>query len=181
MRDILTDLEDAFTNGNAQLAMLGEFDFDAQTIYLWNGTGTITYNGNDYIGAGNLISVSPYQETQDLESQGLKFTLSGISSDILALALAEEYQGNPCRLYLAQIDTDNTVIEAYRLFTGIMDTIDISDNAETSKMTLSAENIMNLLNSTKVSRYSDEDQKSKYPLDEGFSLIAQNQDKVVSW
>lgn len=181
MRDLSTELEAAFTDGGAMVALLGEFEFESETLRLWTGYGQIVYNGNTYIGGGNLIAISPYQETQDLQAQGLRFSLSGITSDSLSLAFQEEYQGNPCRLYIATIDEDRTVISAYKFFTGIMDFIDVSDDGKESKLILSAENIMTQLKRVKVSRYTDEDQKSKYPTDQGLSLISQLQDKELVW
>lgn len=194
------------TPGNVAgiIALMAEFDFDSGTIGMWTGYGNITYNGVNYTGGGNLVGVSAYQETLDLEAQGLTFTLSGVPLDMISIAENEPYQGRRCRLYIALIDIESfiakeddtgvilteaggriklesTVNAIYPLFSGIMDVMDTQDSAETSTIQLSAENILTLLNRTKTRRYTDEDQKSRYPLDDGLSFVASLQDKDLVW
>jgi hypothetical protein len=204
MRDIPIGMQEAFQEGNTAVALLAEFEFSSGTLYMWSGYGSITWKGNTYLGGGNLISLSPYQETQDMQAQGLRFSLSGVPSDLLSIAFNDNYQGRPCRLYLvllnvldgyiqtedgsfilqedgSRIFLEDAALAGYRFFTGIMDTMDSSDDGKESRLVLSAENIMTLLKRTKVRRYTDEDQRSLYPDDLGLSLIAQLQDKEIVW
>lgn len=106
MRDLTPQMAAELEAQSLRPALLAEFEFDSETLYMWSGVGTLTWNGNDYIGGGNLVQVSTMQETQKLEAKGIICTLSGIPSDLIALALLERTRGRPFRLYLAAIDTE---------------------------------------------------------------------------
>lgn len=204
MRDLDADMATALTQGECTIALLADFEFESETIRMWTGIGELTYDGNTYQGGGNLVAVSPYQETQDLQAQGLKYSLSGVPSTLISIALQESYQGRICNLYLAiiPISNDNILTEdssyilledgsylllenaavlAYRLFSGIMDFMDISDDGQSSTIILSAENILTLLKRNKASRYTKEDQRARFPDDAGLDFISQLQDKEIVW
>ncbi len=188
-RDLPTEIADAIAAGGSVvgvIALLGEFRFDSGIIGMWTGYGNLEYNGVNYSGGGNLVNVSAYEETLDLQAKGLTLTLSGVSSDMIEIAENEPYQGRVFKLRLALVDINlspltSSVIASYPLFSGIMDVMDTQDNAENSIIQLSVENVLTLLSRTKTRRYTDQDQKSRYPDDEGLSFIAQLQDKSLVW
>lgn len=206
-RDLPTDLITALsTPGSVTgvVALMAEFRFDSGTIGMWTGLGTLEYNGVNYFGGGNLVNVSGYEETIDLQAKGMTLTLSGVASDLIEIAENEPYQGRVCKLYIALIDIESSlalegetglilledggriklessVNAIYPVFSGIMDVIDTQDGPNTSIIQLSLENVLTLLKRTKTRRYTDQDQKSRYPDDDGLSFIAALQDKSLVW
>jgi len=204
VRDLDSRMEAAFTDGSTTNALLAEFDFESETLYMWSGYGSLVYDGKTYLGGGNLINISPYQETQELQAQGLQFSLSGVPTTLISTALQESYQGRECRTYIAtvnlgdgalltgdggyilqengsKISLEAGVLSAYRYFTGLMDTIDISDDASESRIVLSAENILTILKRRKASYYTHEEQIALYPKDLGFVFVPSLQDKEIIW
>ena len=89
MRALTAEMAQEISLRNVKPVLLAELQFDSGTLYMWSGNGTLTWDGNDYIGGGNLISVSSMEETQNLEAKGIICTLSGIPTSLLALALLE--------------------------------------------------------------------------------------------
>lgn len=181
-RDLDAALVTEFTASSLRPVMLAEFAFDSGTVRLWNGIGDLTVGSDTYTGAGNLISVSEYQETSKIEAQGFTFTLSGISSSILSIALAENYQGRRCNLYICALDTAGVLVSSpYQIFSGRMDTMQINESGETCSVALSAENNMVILQRAKERRYTSEDQRALYPDDAGLDFVAGLQDKEIIW
>jgi len=76
---------------------------------------------------------------------------------------------------------NNLVDTPYRIFSGLMDVIEYIDNGETANIRLSVENILIIGQRQKISRYTNEDQRKKYPNDAGLSFINQLQDKEIVW
>jgi hypothetical protein len=215
VRDITADMVAEFESGAMYPVLMADLEFDSETLYMWSGLGTISWNGNDYIGGGNLISISTMEETQELQAKGIVCTLNGIPSSLIAAALLERTRGRPFRLYLGAFDTaagvdyllkdddasqllkdDGTsfllkaapeiipnqlIADPYRLFTGLMDVMEFSDNGQTAAIRLSVESSMLIGQRSKVFRYTAEDQKKKYPGDKGLDNINQLQDKQVVW
>lgn len=185
--------------------LLADFEFDSGTLRFWTGIGPLSLGGFEWTGGGNLVGVSPCNEKQALEAQGMKFTLNGISSALLSAIMLEEYQGRRCNLYISAFSTASQIIgleddgdlllengdtisleqanvlEAYKIFSGIMDTMEFSDDGKEAIITLNAENILIELRRTKTRRLTDQDQQQRFPGDRGLEFVAGLQDKVVNW
>lgn len=213
-RDITAAMATEFSARSLQPILLAQLEFDSATLYMWSGLGDLVWDGNTYIGAGNLINVSTIEESQNLEAKGIVCSLSGIPSTLVAIALGERSRGRPFRLWLGAINTvggedalllesgDSLLLESgdvlllessgaavpnalvedpYRIFTGLMDVMELSDDGETAIIRLSVESSMILGQRSKVARYTAEDQKKTYATDDGLNLINQLQDKEVVW
>lgn len=184
MRDLSAAMQTAVGSSFVPAALLAEFDFDSAPVYAWSGIGDIVWDGKTFKGLGTLVNISNYTENQSLQAEGLTFTLNGVDSAMVAVALDEKYQGRTCKLWLAVVENDaalSFILDPYQLFTGLMDLMEISDNGTQATITLMAENIMALLKRSKESRYTAEFQKSRYPGDKGLDFIAQLQDKQITW
>lgn len=205
-RDLETGMIQEINAPRLQPVLLCDFEFDGGTVRLWNGLGELTANGETYTGAGHLLSVSDYQEKQRLEAIGMTFTLSGISSSIMSIALGDDYQGRPCTLYfgvIPMLENSNINTEAdailqaedgssittettggivtYTQFSGFMDVMQISEGGDTCSISVSAESKAIILSRVKERRYTDADQRSQYPDDKGLEFVTLMQDKEVIW
>lgn len=206
MRNLTPDMASGLSDKNVSLVVMAELFFQSATLRMWTGLGTLNWRDEDYFGGGNFIGISPIEETQDSVAKGLVASLSGIPSTLISLALTERFRGRPFRLYLAIVDSrsyvatedapgrveledgtgfvlleNNFVNSPYRIFSGLMDTMEFTDNGSTADIRLSVENILITGQRTKLSRYTQEDQRKTYPSDKGFDLINQLQDKELVW
>lgn len=194
MRNVTADMVAEFEkDGQSAIlpVLLAQLVFDSATLYMWSGVGTLTWNGNDYLGGGNLVAISTMEENQQLEAKGLNVTLNGVPQSLIAVALDEDSRGRPFRLYLGAVDlTPDTsghpvpgalVIDPYRIFTGLMDVIKLQADGKTATLMLSVESTLLKGQRANVFRYTSEDQKKVYPLDTGLDRINQLQDKQVIW
>lgn len=158
------------------------FQFDSGPLRLWSGVGTMNWNGEDWLGAGDLGEVSPIEETTKLEAPGVKFKLSGIPLENLALALDEVRQGLPVEAWLGFLTNAGEIIaDPASVFYGETDTAEITENGETADITISAESRMQLLSQKKERRRTHEDQQIDYPGDLGLEYVAGLQNKQIRW
>lgn len=204
MRNITPDMAAAFSAPTVEPALLCELYFDSGTVRLWSGIGTLTWGENDFLGGGNLVGISPIQENQSLEAKGMVATLTGVPSNLVATVLLENQRGRPFRLYLAVVSsrgvvlvedgdtvltedggsvlTENELLDSpYRIFNGLMDTMEIIDTGDTSTISVNVESIMIIGQRAKLRRYTPEDQKKLYPDDLGLDQIPSLQDKEIVW
>ena len=180
-----------------------EIDFASGPLYVWTGYGDLIANGNTYLGAGQLVNISSIEETTEIEAKGATITMSGIPSSFLSLALTEPYQGRPCRIYFGlwlsnkEISTQaNQIITTENLFnfevegesnffaeifSGELDQMNISEQGSTSTISVTAENVLIKLERPVVRRFTNEDQKSRFPNDRGLEYVASLQDKEIFW
>jgi hypothetical protein len=182
-----------------------ELYFDTTTLYMWTGLGNLTVGGTTYTGTGQLLQISEIGETAQIAAKGATITLSGVPSELISLALTEPYQGRLCKIFFGAIDANrvyltdedgnyilaedsslidislgdpNSIVE---IFSGYMDQMNIDEGAETSTIGLSVESRLIDLERARVFRYTDANQKSRYPNDKGFEFVEDLQDKRFNW
>lgn len=157
-----------------------DIDFDSGAIRLWNGYRDITIDGQTYIGSGNLLQISGIEESSEIAARGITMTLSGLSSEIISIALQENYQNRTAKVYLGAI-TSGGDIQSYQVFGGRLDVMNIEESGDTAVISVTAENRLIDLERPRIRRYTSEDQKSLYPGDLGLDYVNDLQDKTLDW
>jgi hypothetical protein len=181
------DLNSAFANAIIEPVVAPVFFFKAQfdsgSVLAWSGYGDISWGGDTYLGIGDFGGVDKVDETSDVRANGVTLTLSGIPSQLLAIALTEPYQGRPCTLFLGALNlTSGAIIGTpYPLISGRMDVMTIEEGADTGTITLTVENRLIELFRTKERRYTHEDQQIDFPGDLGLEYVAGLQEKPINW
>jgi hypothetical protein len=113
-----------------------------------------------------------------MEAKGATISVSGIPSAFLSLALQEPYQGRECRIYFGMTDSPSNYVE---VFSGELDQMNIEENGDTAVVSVTAENVLVKLERPVVRRFTNEDQKSRFPDDKGLEFVASLQDKDILW
>lgn len=114
-RDI-TSIYKAYARSNRlHPVLLVSATFDSGTLRFWNGYSTLSYDGNDYTGAGNLISITSSAETEELKANGISIGLSGIDSTIISLALTQPVAGRPIDIKMGFLSGDPQEILNYNI------------------------------------------------------------------
>lgn len=179
-----------------------------RAVRFWTGYGDREIEGNTYLGAGNLISISGLEEVSDMSAKGAIVSMNGIPGSLISLALQEPFQHRKCRiLFGAETipvdgwilssgfwddtsiwddtaiwrDDGSVVYNTVEVFSGYIDKMPIQDGAETGTVTASLESKWVRLNKPVIRRYTSESQKSRYPTDTFFDWVADLQDKDTLW
>lgn len=171
------------TDENQQLVFALKLEFDTETIRLHSGGGTLSISGEDYEGAGTLLSLSDIEDAMDLKSSGVTFSLSGMNTDVLGYALTENYQNRPATLKMAFLSagTDHAV-GVMDIYSGRMIQIDISDSPqEGATISVQTENRLVDLRRPSNIRYTKESQNHLYPNDTSLDEVSKIQDMQLMW
>lgn len=206
MRNLSPEMIAEFSSQSTDPVLMAEMYFDSATLRMWTGIGSLFWGDKEFLGGGNFIGISPIEETQDTQAKGIVCTLNGVAPTNIALSLIERPRGRPFRLYLGVASTrrfvsteagdglieledgsgyillENQLVDSpYRIFSGLMDVIESTDSGDSATLRLSVENILIVGQRSKTSRYTDNDQKKRFPSDKGLELINQLQDKELVW
>ena len=189
-RTIDSGLLTALTGNSVEPYYAVELMFDTKTITgvegnpidvgplrLWTGLGNRTIGGETYIGTGALLNIAAAEEVGDLSAKGMVLTLTGLESSIISLALQEPYQRRIAKVYLGE----QSVTPVVEIFSGFMDTMQISDEPETATVVLTIESKLVELERSRNWRYTDESHKARYSGDSFFSFVQDIQDQQVAW
>lgn len=182
-RDLGTDLSTETKKPAFMPLFLAEFIFDSGPVRLWTGIGELVWGGETYLGSGTLLSISDIEEKQEAEANGVAFNLTGVPSWIVSLALQENYQGRPVRLWFTALEefTRALVGTPNLVFGGNMDVMEHTDTGETANITLTVENRMAILKQKRAFYLTPEDQKRRYAGDLGLDFVPSIIDKELIW
>lgn len=170
------------TAAEVRPALLVEGVFSTGTLRLWSGVGTLSWNSQSWTGAGNLLSVSPIEETAAVQANGVTITFTGISSSNLSLALGSVRSGRAGKIWLAFLNSSDAVVaDPVLIFSGRLDVCAVEEAGETSTISISYESRLIDLERPRERRYTDEDQQFEYSGDRGLEYVAGLQDKVIQW
>ena len=161
---------------------LVEMQFSGGTVNFWTGFGNLSWDGKTWAGVGNFGKVSPVEETIRVRAAGVKFVLSGIPSDILAIAFNQTYQGRPALFYFGTLDVDAKLTgDPTLVFSGRMDVMEIDEQETTATISMTIENELIDLERPRVFRYTPEDHKKYFTDDTFFDQVSTIQDVVLKW
>tara|TARA_R110002153_G_scaffold150344_4_gene301912 strand:- start:26 stop:679 length:654 start_codon:yes stop_codon:yes gene_type:complete len=183
-RTINAATQSALTASEVMPVYLFKAEFDEGTVYLWSGLGNLTWDSQTWTGTGTFGSVSDIEETTNVQANGVKVSLTGIPSEIIAIALNYEYRNRPCHVYLGAVslaDPNTLVGDPLVEVGGRMDVMSIEDSASIGSVIISIENRLIDLARARERRFTNEDQQVEYPNDRGLEYVAGLQDKSVSW
>lgn len=158
-----------------------ELLFASGAVRANGATVPLVINGNTYAGLGLLGGISQIEEVADLQSAGLRLTLAGIPRDVVALALAEPYQGRPATVWEVFLDgATGQVVDAVIVFRGRMDQMNVRlGEAATIEVTL--EDRLTDMDRPNLRRFTDEDQQRTYPGDRGFEFVPATVEREIIW
>ena len=157
-----------------------ELLFNSQAVRVWTGLGELTAEGETWLGAGEVLSISPVEETSELSIKGATVSLSGVPSEYLALAIDEPYQGRVAKIYFGNFVAGSPT-DLTEIFSGYMDQLNIDEGEESSTIQLRIENKLIDLERPRVARFTSQYQKSKFSGDKGLDFLEDLQDKELFW
>lgn len=141
-------------------ALLVALNFATGPVYVWNGSGTLTWNGMSFTGVGALGSISTISEDSTVEAKGITLELSGIPSDLLTDVLEATRVLGRVQIWLALFDANNNIIaDPILAWQGGLDKPTTKDSGETCTVSINCENVLVDLNRACYRRYTDADQQ----------------------
>lgn len=184
-RGLNTSIKNEYSADSLTLHYLVDLEYDSGTSYFWSGLGDISYNGNTYTGTGLMGAIGNIQENVILSPAKLELSLSGIPSSSISIALSEDYQGRPAKVYMSTGQQSSAGVldttYVHTIFSGLMDVMEIREDGKTATIVLTLENELIRLTTPNVRRWNDNDQRQIYPNDSGFKLVQLIQDKKLGW
>ena len=121
-RGFPTAVATALAQQHVAIVTFAKLEFPSGTVYVHNSIGTYTWGSQDWLGVGDLGSISQVQEGLDVSPYSITLTLSGLDATISGAALTEDYYLHPVTVYLGVLDADDTLIaDPTQIWAGAMD------------------------------------------------------------
>lgn len=157
-------------------------EFDTETLRFWTGDTDITIDSETYSGLGQLLQISDIEDSLEIKSSNMTISLAGMDSEVLNMALDEEYQNRTITVLLGSLQGGTLVAQGVvTLFKGRMSNMTINDNPSGSTITLEVENRLVDLERPSNIRYTKESQKAIDSTDTCFNRVQNLQDQEIVW
>jgi len=180
-----------------------ELGFASGTDYVCGLAHDVTWSGNTYSAAQGLISIEALEELADEQLQELAAEVptldeqrrhqqnlvnsesaraAAVKARLEALrALQEKVQGRPVTVRLAVLDAAGALQVDTNVWQGLMDTMQIDDNASNCVVSITAEHMLAVWDRPRPARYTDAAQQALYPGDRGLEYVAAVAEAQIVW
>lgn len=152
------------------------------TLRLWTGTGELFYNGQTYQGTGTFGGISSWDSDGNLAANGMTLSLSGIPTEMLAIAFNEDYRNRKVVMHIVMFNDAGNLIGGNIVFVGRIDVMSVTRRASDCDISVTVENHLISFDRARIRRYTIQDQQSVDPTDIGFEYISKvSQDLSFTW
>lgn len=159
-----------------------DFDFAGGHVRFWSGIGDLVIDGNTYLGAGDLGSVSMPPDNTTLTAERKTFRLSNVDPSWIAESDLEDSFGRDVTEYFGFLhpETRTLIADPEINWEGRIDSCRRVDGAE-PYVEINAEDRHILLEKSDGWRYTHEHQQEFFSGDNGFNLLPSLELKEVFW
>lgn len=180
MRGITAGADSAVQAEHVPLLIFCELNFASAVVRVCNAYESFDWNGFTWSGLGNLGSIEPIEEGNELQMYGIGLQLSGVNTSLIATALGEQYQGRRVNIWFAPLNPSTYAVVADPIgpFRFRMDTMNVVKGKE-AVITLTAESRHADWDRARIRRWTDEDQQAEYPGDKFFEFVPEMQEKEI--
>jgi hypothetical protein len=116
------------------------------------------------------------------EVAGMRFDLSGVPADTIAIALAEPVQGKLVQVWTAVMATDTAqLLDVLPLWAGTLDQMPISQSGESATVSVTAEHRGLTFARPRGLQYTDGDQQRLFPGDKCLEYMVSQASRADTW
>lgn len=180
-RDLNATNQAELDRNNLTSVIMVDLLFDTPVYVSSAAAVTITFDGNDYLGVGELGFIRGPDESLDVVPNAVRLGLSGVdSSDVQAaldagrygdqIIIREGYLGRDLRL----IDDPWTRGIAFYEFASV-------DLGGVNQIIITAQNFISVLDEADGSRWNNEDQVRRFAGDTGGSFVTDSVERKIRW
>ena len=186
--DLLAIPDEVLRSGQIAQAVLVHMDFQGAPKRWWSGFGDLEVAGQTWQGLGDLISISPISSTYQVSAEQVTFELAATPEMLgLALAAKSRVRERAVTIYLqlfanarmaaftsggGELMTGDPIGSPMALYSGLMMRMPWSASGSTERrIRLECEGLFFRRNAPPRGRWTDSDQKARYPGDRGFERL----------
>lgn len=185
MKSVSIAVEAALLSKSMRYGFLAEIETADGLTYFWSGPGTLSYDGQSWIGLGALGRISGMGETAEVRTTETRYELSGISNNTaLSSFLEEPVRGLLAKAWFAVMDDQGQVIpDPIQIDETLLDTATVATAEDLiSTLILVGTSAIFDFRRPKTLGITNEQQELDYPGDTGFDRVpTEVADKQISW
>lgn len=164
----------ALEQRSVPIAYFVKLELETQTLYVSNFNRTYTWGGQDWIGLGQIGSISEIKssDSADPNAVSLNINIANLTFLTIGVGEVEEYRGRPVSIYMCPLDAEYNLIDTpVKTWGGSMDVLALTADTENSGITMRCEPSAKRLRRRSPLRANHAQQQARYPQDLGFEYL----------
>lgn len=180
MKTLTAVVASASAAEQADVILFCELDFASGFVRINSTESDVSWDGKSWLGAGRVAALAGVEESDELEAVGFSGVLdAGVHA---ALALGEKFRGRPAKLWLGFRDVSSGALFAdpVLLAAARIDKLPIKLGAS-GRVLIECVNRIADWQRVNAARFTDAEQKARYPDDRGFEQVSQTNEREIPW
>lgn len=183
--------DEELRRGDIACTILCQMDFRTNPQRWWLGYGPLTAGGATYQGTGDAIQISALNLTYGTSAGMVRFSIPTASPEMVAACDNQgiEVNNRPCRIFYQLFSTvpngdhheGRLIGDPISMFVGVMRDMRSTSSPEGRNIELEAYGRMSRQGKPAYGRWTDTDQRARYPGDTGLALLPTLRDKSIVW
>ncbi|WP_404603702.1 hypothetical protein [Raoultella planticola] len=178
--DLSEEVAYYLAQGNVNLALATEIEFNSGISRYHSATGQIEIGGEIFYGTGQLGDCSVINEENNTSDQQINLTLNGLNNELVAIALNEKVVGRRVTCYIVVFDDDYTAMAYNIIYVGKIAQPALSAGG-TCAISYNVGNIFQEWSKSKPYRFTDESHVKDHPGDRIFRYVGQMSERSIYW
>lgn len=125
-RSLSSNIQSQITEEGIRVVHLLKLE-TSTAIKVTNHVKDLTFGSDTYEAGGNFLDVSEVQETGSLEYSNLNISLNNVTTTVRDIFKAQDYIDNTATVYVAFLNADETILDAYEYFKGTIASSNLSE------------------------------------------------------
>lgn len=172
MRFSETTLVDMLSGTDPQRTiLLANIDFPSGMIYCHTGVGELYYNGNKYLGLGQMAEVAELQEDDSASANQVNLTLYIADNDVFSSVMNEDPTNRGVEIYLGALDENRQLTAAELIYAGDIVDFTLSKSSPYTATATISDWFEVWANPVNNAKYSDASQQILFPGDKFFDQV----------
>jgi len=177
-RGLSTAVKTQLASGSFVMAHLVKLELNS-TYYYTDFSSDITDGSDTYSANGFLKSLSVVSEKAKLGIGSLGVVFSAVNQTLVSDVLNNGHLHRPLTIKRAILDSSNTVIGSFAIYSGFIESMSIKDGSENSSIAFSVANHWADFDRVNGRRTNDASQQHYFPNDKSFEFCSQTGKKIV--
>jgi hypothetical protein len=173
----------AFEQRHVNVITFVSLAFSSGTVYIHNGLGNYTWGGFEWLGVGDLGSVSTVEEGSDISPYGITLILSAIDPTMVGVAMNEDYYMRDVVIYVGALsDQDSLTGTPIQVWAGHMDVMSLTAGAGGGdQISLQCESELSIFDKSSNIKYTSQQLQRDYAGDLFFDFLPSIEGAKIQW
>ena len=170
-RGLHSDLQTELATDHLEQIHLIEFEIGGSSFFRTSGYFDIVFDGNTYSASADLVNIPTINESSQISTSNVQFTLTSVDQSFLTLFLTNNHIHRPVTIHRAYLNDSGALINnPFKIFKGYISSYTVNETTTSSQLVVICQNHWANFEMKKGRRTNDNSQQIQFSGDTFFEF-----------